>query len=583
MSGYIDCDDNKDVLAEYEAVFEGPERELDLTLALSENKEDLVIVEDIGLERQNVCSGDILLSVNGVKVDGSNLAQINRLLRAPCTLKVTALSDWEAAKLGQVKAELPETFSKPTGGDSGNEGEDERSQAEENKLKETTKDEEKPQEKAKVSPKKKKERKRNPVLDEPRQEFYDVLDDTPIEKTNKNTEKMIIRRGKIPPAPKGGWTWRKAKLVDEMEEDDDIVWKFEYADGEGSITVSMLGNIFFVAPVDSKTSLEMHHKYEVGDIDCLDFFTSKKDGRRKKKWREAEVVAVEPYWVRVHFKTWSSLWDEWIHVYQGGYRLAPFEQETKRAERERRAREKNFKESMEKDHKLTVLRMDADGNCLFRTVAHQVYGNPMKHKLVRKECCNFILKNKPRFEMYCGNVARYVRRMKKLGEWGDDPEIRAMEELYDRPMEMYQCRGNGSDTKPMQIHFVGDLPEKGLEDVEPIRLSYHGRCHYNSVVPLELISQMKNETLVWKAPVRRKEMVIYEHRQKMVQDALDAEKKRVEEAKKKKEEETEENEEEKKEEGSDKKDGGETETETDTNEETEDDGVLAGDEAESDD
>lgn len=53
----------------------------------------------------------------------------------------------------------------------------------------------------------------------------------------------------------------------------------------------------------------------------------------------------------------------------------------------------------------------------------------------------------------------------------------ALEELYDRPAEVYSAE-SGS-TQPLNIMRAGSAM---LSDLQPIRLSYHGRSHYNSLV-----------------------------------------------------------------------------------------------------
>lgn len=119
-------------------------------------------------------------------------------------------------------------------------------------------------------------------------------------------------------------------------------------------------------------------------------------------------------------------------------------------------------------------------------------------------------------------------------EWGGDPEIRAMEEIYDRPFEIYEVVGNGESTEQRQIHF-NDLPEKELEGVEPIRLSYHGQNHYNSVVPLEVFKLM-DENLEFTPPERRTGAVIRDHRLKLKEEG-DKEVERIKAESKAKEEE----------------------------------------------
>lgn len=67
----------------------------------------------------------------------------------------------------------------------------------------------------------------------------------------------------------------------------------------------------------------------------------------------------------------------------------------------------------------------------------------------------------------------YVSRKRMNGIWGDDLEIQALSEIYNRPIEIYAYQ-----TEPMRTFHETDGGE------EPIRLSYHGQSHYNSIVPL---------------------------------------------------------------------------------------------------
>ena len=41
-------------------------------------------------------------------------------------------------------------------------------------------------------------------------------------------------------------------------------------------------------------------------------------------------------------------------------------------------------------HRLKVVTVPGDGNCLFRAVAHQVYGDHELHDLVRQRCLDFM-------------------------------------------------------------------------------------------------------------------------------------------------------------------------------------------------
>jgi OTU domain-containing protein 5 len=96
--------------------------------------------------------------------------------------------------------------------------------------------------------------------------------------------------------------------------------------------------------------------------------------------------------------------------------------------------------------------------------------------MVRIKCMDYILKEEEYFKGFIegGHIQAYVNRKKLNGIWGDDVEIQAMSEIYDRAIEIYAY-----DTKPMKTFH-----EAGEEDTAiPFRLSYHGGSHYNSIVP----------------------------------------------------------------------------------------------------
>lgn len=73
-------------------------------------------------------------------------------------------------------------------------------------------------------------------------------------------------------------------------------------------------------------------------------------------------------------------------------------------------------------------------------------------------------------------IDEYIARKSKDGIWGDDVEIQAMSEIYDRPVEIYAY-----DNRPLRTFHEND-PTKAKT---PFRLSYHGKNHYNAVVSKE--------------------------------------------------------------------------------------------------
>ena len=78
----------------------------------------------------------------------------------------------------------------------------------------------------------------------------------------------------------------------------------------------------------------------------------------------------------------------------------------------------------------------------------------------------------------------YINLKRKNGVWGDDIELQALSELYNRPIEIYS-----NSIKPLRTFHESKKDFKRDDDnikknnIVPIRLSYHGKKHYNSIIP----------------------------------------------------------------------------------------------------
>eukprot|EP01006_Ploeotia_vitrea_P033865 TRINITY_DN65648_c3_g1_i2.p1 TRINITY_DN65648_c3_g1~~TRINITY_DN65648_c3_g1_i2.p1 ORF type:complete len:491 (-),score=245.18 TRINITY_DN65648_c3_g1_i2:32-1504(-) len=198
------------------------------------------------------------------------------------------------------------------------------------------------------------------------------------------------------------------------------------------------------------------------------------------KWQLAEIEDVDPVHMQVlvTYVGWSRKYDEWINT--DSYRLAPLHTFVKPQERRIAAHRRNVDQSAEAQYRSTmrqqrgyvILDMAPDGNCLFRAIAHQVYGDQEVHMIVRRKCMEYIHSQRTFYSGYIDyDFDEYVRRMCFSGEWGGEIEVRAMGELYRRPIEIYAY-----STQPQQV-YAGLFPDRA-----PIRLSYHWNSHYNSLV-----------------------------------------------------------------------------------------------------
>ena len=93
------------------------------------------------------------------------------------------------------------------------------------------------------------------------------------------------------------------------------------------------------------------------------------------------------------------------------------------------------------DKELEIVGAEGDGNCLFRTVSHQMYGRQDHHAMIRSACVDYMENEAAYFSNFVvgghQTFAEYLSNMRQDGEWGDEPEIQAMCEMYDRPADVY--------------------------------------------------------------------------------------------------------------------------------------------------
>lgn len=178
-------------------------------------------------------------------------------------------------------------------------------------------------------------------------------------------------------------------------------------------------------------------------------------------WKEAFVVRARPADVLVRYAGRQQQFDEWLpltpsYVAPAGEHLTvlrghvrqqlplPSSEATltrKRLIQKQNPRFEHYRQALMTGEGLQIHAVEGDGNCMFRAVSHQVYGDDSHHALVRERCMDYMDSEKEYFEPYViGDMAafeRYLTRKRRLGVWGDDPELQAMCELYDRPAEVY--------------------------------------------------------------------------------------------------------------------------------------------------
>ena len=63
----------------------------------------------------------------------------------------------------------------------------------------------------------------------------------------------------------------------------------------------------------------------------------------------------------------------------------------------------------------------------------------------------------------------YIAKKMADGEWGDDIEIQALSEIYQKPIEIYAY-----SVQPMKTFHEAFSQQEQVQKVVPFRLSFHG-------------------------------------------------------------------------------------------------------------
>ena len=203
------------------------------------------------------------------------------------------------------------------------------------------------------------------------------------------------------------------------------------------------------------------------------------------------------------------------------------------------SQEEKIKTNIEKLH-FFIKKMEGDGNCMFRAVSDQVYGNEDFHNIIREKCMDYLLIEREFFSQFVEGGDKefdnYINMKRKFGVWGDDVELQAISELYNRPIEIY----SGSD-KPLKT-FHENIKEYNLKEkneqnnniiISPIRISYHGKEHYNSVIPTKFdfnIWRSYKDNMINKTPGEYEDEILIMKKKQKINKIND--KKEIEESRK---------------------------------------------------
>jgi len=179
------------------------------------------------------------------------------------------------------------------------------------------------------------------------------------------------------------------------------------------------------------------------------------------------------------FFNFGSDWNEWL-IWNGKdkerIRVLGSAIEETQEEKTKRESDESFRKRMA-EKGFEIVECERDGNCLFHAIGHQIYGDANKHEEIRKECYEYMEKNKEFFAQYISDdFDTYIKKQKQDKQWGDHVEIVCLRELYNKEVQIYD---QDSVRGPRPLGFKAGTSD---DVIRTIRLSYHGANHYNSLV-----------------------------------------------------------------------------------------------------
>ena len=126
--------------------------------------------------------------------------------------------------------------------------------------------------------------------------------------------------------------------------------------------------------------------------------------------------------------------------------------------------------------KLVVV--DADGNCLYRCFATQIYGDTNKQSFVRAECCKYMRQNMEFFQNFIPDFDQRMKEKEQEYEWGDHVDITALSELYNVRVRVFEY---DKEQKKLYMSFDQGEHEETV-NLPLVLLARHRQKHYNIIV-----------------------------------------------------------------------------------------------------
>lgn len=129
-------------------------------------------------------------------------------------------------------------------------------------------------------------------------------------------------------------------------------------------------------------------------------------------------------------------------------------------------------------YKVRLRPVEADGNCQFRALSVQLYGDETHHSALRQRVVQQFRERRDRYEGYMlGSYEDYLERMARDSEWGDNVTLQAASDILN--CEIHVLTDNaGSDL----LNLSPEPREGGQQMDRPLCIAFVTEVHYDAVI-----------------------------------------------------------------------------------------------------
>ena len=127
------------------------------------------------------------------------------------------------------------------------------------------------------------------------------------------------------------------------------------------------------------------------------------------------------------------------------------------------------------ERNLKLVNVRRDGNCFFRAIAHQLYGDQSQYQEVREAARQEVMKNSNRYRNFdTGSFDKYVSNLSTDREWADNAAIQAASNVFRMNIEIL------NDSERIPSYIILPFDEDFIANPQLVVVGYIGNVHYVS-------------------------------------------------------------------------------------------------------